>query len=508
MISERFVNTCFDVCISMPIEYPRSKEMLSSIYSIFHSYVQATPEEQRPLNSRNKINFIVYLSKFRYKNSEEFSVNKIQEITSNGKYADLHGLLLENEKYKNNEILDKLLTKTIIPKRKGFYLGKNIPNLKIAIEEYENGNYEDLNSLLENFEQIINKTHIGLKELNRIESISKASSLDLFHDNFDSILERFKNQFKNNSIRSGFSVIDESLPFGGFESGRVYLFGGETGVGKSVMLLNILANTVKIKNKEMNSMYNAPSPSGKKEAHLYITAENLIDESLIRYYCAYTGRVHAEVLYEIKNNPNFNLKTDIFQSLNSINSNILFYYVPARIVRLSEIESIVDDVIQNYDLKSIYIDYLDLIRSGNNNTEYRHELGEVTSGFKRMAIMNNVPVVTATQLNRSGYNNSKPSFTSMSESMEKANDTDFLAFLQRTDEEESQFTDASGGLVVGTKVRLSILKNRGGETGTTSTLLLEKRRNGKSAFNYQFQESPSYGVQTAPASSVNAQFTL
>lgn len=489
MISERFVNTCFDICITMPTTYSRSKEMLSSIYSIFSFYVKNTPEEERPLNSRNKINFIVYLSKFRYKNGDEFSLDKIQELTSQGKFSELHGILIENPTYKNSDILDNCLTKSIIPKRKGFYLGKNIPDLKTAIEDYENGNFEDLYTLLENFESIINKTHIGLKELNRIETISKSASLDLYNDNYDSILCRFKEQFENNFIKSGFSVIDDCLPFGGFESGRVYIFGGETGVGKSVMLLNILSNTIKQLNKIKSSIdFNK---NKKKQAHLYITAENLIDESLIRYYCSYTGSVHADVLKEIKTNPTFNLKHDILKSLEDINTNILFYYVPARMVKLSEIEAIVDDVIQTYDLKSIYIDYLDLIRSGNN-TEYRHELGEITSGFKRIGIMNNVPVITATQLNRSGYNNSKASFTSMSESMEKANDTDFLAYLQRTDVDESQYADHNGGSIIATKVRLSILKNRGGETGSNCELFLEKRRNGRSAFNYQFKESPSY----------------
>jgi replicative DNA helicase len=495
MLSEKVINTCFDVCVATPTDYPKCRELFSAIFSIFNHYIKNTPVEERPLNSRIKIEFVHYIARFRFKTPEQFSIERIKEMTAKGKYSDLSCLLQVNPTYTSSEIIDEFLTKTIIPKRKGSHLGSNIIDLKQAIEHYENDSFEDLNDLLDTFENIISRTHVGLKELNRIESISKSSCLDLLNDDYNNVLERFRMQCTNNIIKSGFDIIDETLPFGGFESGRVYIFGGETGVGKSVMLLNILANTVKMYAEYIKDCIDEDEikalKSKKKQVHLYITAENLIDESLIRYYCASTGRSHNEVVFDIKNVPNFNPKKEITEDLVRTNSNILFYYVPARLVKLSEIEAIIDETIQKYELKSVYIDYLDLIRSGTE-TELRHELGEVTSGFKRFAILNNVPVITATQLNRSGYNNSKASFTSMSESMEKANDTDFLAYLQRTDKDETRFMNEFGAIITGTKVRLSILKNRGGPTGKSTELLLEKTLNGKNIFNYQFKEVPDY----------------
>ena len=493
MLSESLVNTCFDLCVSTPNTYSKSKEMFSSIYTIFSNYIKMVPLENRPLNSRNKIEFVVYLSKFRCKHPTEFSVEKVKDLTSSGRYSDLANILLEKPEYKNNDKLDKVLTEIIIPKRKGFHLGQNIPDIKKAIEDFETGSFEDLNDLLEKFESIVHKTHSEFQSLNRIESVSASSCLDLMNDDYSNLLDRYKHNCQNNMVRSGFSIIDETLPFGGFEAGRIYIFGGETGVGKSIMLLNVLSNTIKIQidENEFNINKPEPDPNAKQPVHLYITAENLLDESLIRYFCTSTKTPHIDVVNKIKMDPSFNPKDEVIKDLKKSGSNVLFYYVPARIVKLADIENIIDEVIDKYDLKSVYIDYLDLIKSGTDS-ELRHELGEVTSGFKRIAIMNNVPVITATQLNRSGYNAQKATITSMSESMNKANDTDFLAFLQRTEKEETKFVDEYGALIIASKVRVTVLKNRGGPTGRSSELILEKKMDGRDIFNYCFKEIPNY----------------
>lgn len=488
MLSESLVSACFDVCVSTPNSYPKSRELFSSIYNIFDYYIRNTPEEKRPLNARTKIEFVLYLSRFRVKKPEDYSIEKVKDLIVDGKYNDLISLLKVKEEYTQPDKLNDFLTNTIIPKRKSSHLGTSIPDIKQAIEDYENGAFEDLNDLLQKFENIINKTSSGLKELNRVESISKASCLDLFNDDFSDVLERYRQQCKTDTIKSGFDVIDDSLPFGGFESGRIYIFGGETGVGKSIMLLNILSNTIKHAAENSNSK----NENNKKSVHIYITAENLIDESLIRYYCTSTGRPHCDVIKRIKEDPTFDPKKEIIHDLNRANTNILFFYVPARVVTLSEIEALIDDSVQKYDVRSVYIDYLDLVRSGTPKLELRHELGEVTSGFKRLAILNNIPVITATQLNRSGYNNSKATITSMSESMNKANDADFISFLQRTDEDISRFSNSMGEEIFATKVRISVLKNRGGKTGSHEELLLEKTINGMDVFNYRFSEVPQY----------------
>lgn len=504
MLSEKFINTCFDICVSVPTNYSKCKELFSSIYAIFNQYLKDVPEEQRPLESRLKVEFIVYLAKLRYKFNEEFTIDRVKELIYSGKYSEIKDLLIVNEQYKNKEFIDNILIKTILPKRKSCHLGNNIKEFKKIIESIESGSFEDIEELIESFENAVHKTHSGFQNINRIESVSSISSLDLLNGDYSNVLDRYKNQSRTALIRSGFDVIDDTLPFGGFEAGRIYMFGGETGVGKSIMLINILSNTLRLKAEEINNKVSVlekdeeskdSQNKTKQNAHIYITAENLIDESLIRYYCTITKRPHYDVVQEIKTNPDFNIKQEIIKNLKTCDCTVLFYYVPSKITTISDIEAIINESSLNYNICSLFLDYLDLIESGTDS-EFRIRLGEVTSGFKRIAILNNIPVITATQLNRSGYNNSKATITSMSESMNKANDTDFLAFLQRTDKGESHYVDERGNVLTATKVRISILKNRGGTTDQVNELILEKKLGDKFIFNYCFKQVPKYREMT------------
>ncbi len=68
------------------------------------------------------------------------------------------------------------------------------------------------------------------------------------------------------------------------------MIGGCSGVGKSAFLMNLMCNSAKLnENKDC-----------KPKTFLYITAENLIDESWARYYCCITGETYTSLLERIK----------------------------------------------------------------------------------------------------------------------------------------------------------------------------------------------------------------
>ena len=154
---------------------------------------------------------------------------------------------------------------------------------------------------------------------------------------------------------------------------------------------------------------------------------------------------------------------------------------------IKDIETLITQSASQYNLCGVFLDYLDLIRSGSN-LELRLELGEITLGLKRIAIEYDIPIVTATQLNRSGYNNAIPTLTSIGESIKKATDSDFIAFLQHTEKDKIKYMSELNEEIEGTLIRLTVLKNRNGPTGTGSNLFLKKLTNGYSSFNYKFTE--------------------
>jgi replicative DNA helicase len=92
----------------------------------------------------------------------------------------------------------------------------------------------------------------------------------------------------------------------------------------------------------------------------------------------------------------------------------------------------------------------------DTKAEMRHELNSITLSLKSLAIENNFPLITLTQLNRGAYNvnqngSHELSLSQMSESMGKTHISDFVGLLTRDPYDESL-------------VHLKIGKNRSGRS--------------------------------------------
>jgi replicative DNA helicase len=133
-----------------------------------------------------------------------------------------------------------------------------------------------------------------------------------------------------------------------------------------------------------------------------------------------------------------------------------------------------------------------LISSGHN-LELRFDLSLVSQGFKNMSISYNIPVITVTQLNRSGYDDgSEPSLTQMSESMDKVNYADCIIFLNLNKEK----TKVAGH----TKykyINITMLKQRNGPIGLTEQIGMPLEYTmGKNIFSFTYANIPTVDVDT------------
>lgn len=481
MISEYFLNRCLELIVSVDNEYAHTKELFSSIHGIIKWYKNQIPENVRPLDIKDKLELVFFLSRYRYENrNKEFNVLDLIDKLKTGKFKDLTVLLKSLKKdHVSREYIDEQFA-TILQKKKMAELLKDRVSFEKVLKDLELDNFETGEEVLREWDKLVTESYNTLLSIKRIETASTSTCLDLMNDNYEGVLGRFIESYNSAKIlKTGYDAIDCQLPFGGLEKRRTYIFAGETGVGKSTILANIITNAVKL------------NVSKERETYLYITAENLIDESLIRFYCCMTGECAEDVVNKIINEPSFHkeMKKTIVDTLEVNNANIIFYYVEPRKTTLTEIESIVDEVKRNHILKAVFIDYLDLIRSGTGQTEVRHELGEVTLGFKQIAIAYDISLITATQLNRTGYNNAIPSITSMKESMRKAEDSDFVGFLQNPQTPIIKYK-TSEGLIEAQVVRFTILKSRNGPVGFSSNFIMIKSIDGFKVFNYKFLPMP------------------
>lgn len=491
MIGEYFLDQCLSVvCCSNHSTYKKIRELCNDIRYIIDLYKKQIEDDKVPLEFKTKLDITYLLCK--KVEDRNFNIDEFLEKLGTSKYKDMVPILHSKKKEFTNDELEAIYN-MVSEKKKLFQMTLNTAELNKLLSDIETGNYEDTSDITNKWEQKISDTYSLIRAVNRTEMINNAAHLDLLNDDYTAIMDKYTKQIDNRDIiQTGYEKLDSSLPTRGFEKRRLYIFGGSSGVGKSALLINLICNAMKTNtNKETDN----------PNIYLYITCENLIDESLIRFYCCLTGVSSHEILTRLKDtDKKFDIKSEISTYLKKYNSNVIFYYAMGRKVTLNEIEAIIDNIKSSKNangkptnLKAVYLDYLDLIRSGNMNEEYRIELGTVTQGFKNFSIAYDICFVTATQLNRSGYESDMASLTQIGESIRKVEDADFICFLQNITGEDI-VENVYDKVHVYKKIRATILKNRNGESGQVFYVGLLKTIDGNPAFNYTMKQLTDAGA--------------
>jgi replicative DNA helicase len=491
-------------CASIDTSRKNARELFSNMHIIFKWYNEEVPKESRPIEFQDKALLTFYLCQCR-KTEKKFDFQDILNRLHNGKFGNLVPLLSAIQEEVDDERYEQI-SNTIRQKRKMCELTKGKCGFQKLLEDIDSGSFIDDEEIIVKWEEQITKSHSNFMTLKKQESIGKAESYDMREGNVSAILDKLRESTnEEKSLKTGFDFLTKVLPAKGFENRRLYLIGGSSGVGKSAMLINLISNAV--------SRNHPDSEDSRPATYLYITAENLIDESWLRYYCCLKDKPHSKLVKEIEESRLYALKefkagndeaaseslkrfdskiqTEMTSILESKNSNILFKYVQSKRTTVRDIEAIIDSVYQTCNLRAIFIDYLDLITTGLN-LEYRHELGVVTQFFKNFAVSYDCPVVTATQLNRDGYRpESEACLTQMGESMQKVDASDFILFLQKAKKPIGTFIVDGNKKKIIKKIRGTVLKNRNGKEGESSILMYPMTVGGEDVFSFKIQEMPA-----------------
>ena len=182
---------------------------------------------------------------------------------------------------------------------------------------------------------------------------------------------------------------------GGLESGRVYILLGTTGIGKSMLLLNLAYQI-----KKYNTKYQRKDPT-KIPTVVYLTMENSVVESVTRLYDMTTDSQFGmssysldEVLRKMQEEGQLVLTEN-----NPINLYIKFK--PNRSVDTSYLYTLYDDLQdKGYEPICFIQDHLLRIKSINGSNEPRFELGDIVNEFKSFATEKDIPFITNFHLNR------------------------------------------------------------------------------------------------------------
>jgi archaellum biogenesis ATPase FlaH len=213
---------------------------------------------------------------------------------------------------------------------------------------------------------------------------------------FENCITETYNMITNPSrrLQSGMQGLNEMIG-GGFESGRVYMFLGTSGIGKSKLLLNIM---YQIKNYNFN--YKPKDPS-KRPCVVMLTMENTVVETIQRLYDLAVENNYGmanysldEVIGQLRNEGQLKI-TD------SSPIDLVITYKPNKSVDTSYLYTLCDNLEdQGKEVICIIQDHVKRIRSIDRNTDVRLELGDIVNEMKSFAAIKDIPVITCSHLNR------------------------------------------------------------------------------------------------------------
>jgi len=397
------------------------------------------------------------------------------ELTTFAEYKNLIIDLkkeLTNEKYQS--YADLISNRVIL-----LDIFKEKDKIKDLFDNLENFDTYSI-EVVEKWRSLLSQSYEKILEYERDKQVDNVSELSICDpDSFRGVFRELEAQIGNKEvIPTGFNFLDNSiLQLGGFEPKRLYLVAGSSGIGKSMFLINLLINASKYYvRKETQSTF------------VYITAENLLDETFLRFYCCTFNIPYREILNRIfqarKNNSIDSLFSDIINDITEFyinhNFNVVFKYFTPHKSTVLDLESLLLSLSEKENIKAVYIDYLDLFSSGFKYVEYRRELSSVTQFFKNLAVYFDIPIITATQLNREGYN-STPSLTQISESIEKVNKADFVLFLQNSDKPYVLYDN-----VEYKSIKCTVLKNRSGSVSAPQDIYVPYKNSLTNRFVFDF----------------------
>ena len=181
---------------------------------------------------------------------------------------------------------------------------------------------------------------------------------------------------------------------GGFQKTRVYCFFGMAGEGKTVTLVNLLYQVWKY-----NKGFKTKDPT-KRPCIVLLTMENLVIEYINALYHVITRGGNLKNCSSAEEAINeFKAKNFEYNGDNGIE--LVIKYKPVNSVDTSYMYKITEKLEdEGFETIAFFMDYLMRIRPSEYTRDPYQDLGTVVNDFKTFAALKDVPVITASQLNR------------------------------------------------------------------------------------------------------------
>lgn len=408
--------------------------------NLFCAYVLSENKNIRKSSYINMRNLFSVIHEDSFKNDDE----KIKRVNFIKKGLDarviknftnpylvmkyINGGLIEDNLLDPNNFMEvsneerRWVDETISACVKNSFMNDYIERLKDFIIRYESTDYRNRTTLIPEFEMLIAEIQAHFRKI-KVEDASEVM-FSLNGQNFEDSIREIHSQLSNpgNKLVTGMRGLNEMLS-GGFEQDHVYLFFALSGEGKTITLLN-LAYQIKKYNKD----YTTKDPT-KKPCIVILSMENTVKQlvgSLFNIAVCTDDMKNYDVEEVIR------LLKEEGELLLSNDSpiDIIIKFKPGMSVDTSYMYSLVEDLEDDgYECILMIQDYIKRIRPVDYTGDIRLDLGNVINDYKNFAAIKGIPVISASQLNRTA--------TQKIDEGRKTNKADLLRLIGRDNIGES-----------------------------------------------------------------------
>ena len=264
----------------------------------------------------------------------------------------------------------------------------------------------------ENVESIVTKVK-GL--INDRNNLTFNSDLGLNFFDFDA-----HDQKEAEKVSTGYNFLDRMLGGGYDKGGNLVVYAGEQNIGKSIYLANDAANFVKMGT-------NTVVITAEMAAHKFVKriGANLLNIRIDEYPEKAKNRDHIKRRLETVGD-GFTPPGQLYVK-----------QFPTSQATVLDIEAYVAQIEEELQIKvgAVVIDYINILANyRNQNTENTYmKIKQIAEDLRAMGIRNNWLIVTATQINRNGYNSSDISMSDVAESAGLSHTADVMLGIIQDD---------------------------------------------------------------------------
>ena len=316
--------------------------------------------------------------------------------------------------------IDKTLDKEeLYENTEQFLKEKAVYHTMLSVAEDVSSGKVDTSDVLDKFEKSCN--------INLVTDLG----LDLY-SNIDTLIDDINSV--EHHIPSKWEWLDDCLGGGFLEAGKsLYVFAGETNIGKSIFLGNVAHNIAK---------------EGKNVLLITLEMSELL---YARRICSNVTKVPMKEM--VGNTP------AIKQAIKDEKGKIFIKEFPPATITVNQLKGFIKKFQeQGIKLDAIVLDYLNLMHSTMGNNSYER-IKHVTEQVRAMSYLFECPIISATQLNRAGFDQDNPDLATISESIGLAATADVIVSIYQNEE------DRELGII-----RLGMMKNRYGPRGMTQAM--------------------------------------